>query len=473
MLDPILRCPAHPLHTGAGQTGVAARSIPVPGSPAVSAPLVTGRLALPCPARPGIELNPGRGAAGQAADPGQPCLPTVKGGQTVSHAASAGGAPRPPGGQRQAVTFGPAGLSRLVGTLIAEGYRVIGPTVRDNAIVLAELDNAQQLPAGWGVETGPGHYRLRRRPDQAVFGHSAGPSSWKRFLHPPRRQLWSAGPDGEFTPAPADAPRQAFLGVRGCDLAAIAILRTVLGGGAHPDRRFGQVAASLFVVAVDCTEPGGVCFCASMGTGPAAGPGYDIALTEQAGDGEVRYLARPGTAEGERVLAAIPHATPTADDLAWAAGATQAAVGRMGRELPPVDLPALIRDSRASPHWDDVASRCLACANCTMVCPTCFCTTTEDVTDLAGDHAERWQRWASCFELDFSYIHGGSVRQSGGSRYRQWFSHKLGTWHEQFGSSGCVGCGRCIAWCPVGIDITAEAAALAGQAEGAADDTST
>jgi Fe-S-cluster-containing hydrogenase component 2 len=108
-----------------------------------------------------------------------------------------------------------------------------------------------------------------------------------------------------------------------------------------------------------------------------------------------------------------------------------------------------------------VAERCLTCGNCTMVCPTCFCTTTEDLTDLADGSGQRSQRWASCFETDFSYLHGGSVRVSGESRYRQWITHKLSTWHDQFGSSGCVGCGRCIAWCPTGIDITAEVGRLA------------
>ncbi len=94
------------------------------------------------------------------------------------------------------------------------------------------------------------------------------------------------------------------------------------------------------------------------------------------------------------------------------------------------------------------------------MCPTCFCTDTEDVTDLTGDHAERWRRWDSCFSLDFSFVHGGTIRSSTRSRYRQWLTHKLGTWWAQFGESGCVGCGRCIAWCPVGIDLTEEVAAL-------------
>jgi formate hydrogenlyase subunit 6/NADH:ubiquinone oxidoreductase subunit I len=109
-----------------------------------------------------------------------------------------------------------------------------------------------------------------------------------------------------------------------------------------------------------------------------------------------------------------------------------------------------------------VAQRCLACTNCTLVCPTCFCVAVEDTTDLAGDHVERHRRWDSCFTAGHSYVHGGSVHASTASRYRQWMTHKLSTWFDQFGSSGCVGCGRCIAWCPAAIDITEEAAAITG-----------
>jgi ferredoxin len=198
-----------------------------------------------------------------------------------------------------------------------------------------------------------------------------------------------------------------------------------------------------------------------MGTGPAPGPGYDLALTEQIDADGHRFVAEPGSEAGARVLSAVPAqpAAPAAVEQVRAEVA--AAAGRMGRQMPPGDLRALLRDSRESPHWEEVAQRCLTCGNCTMVCPTCFCTTTEDVTDVTGEHAERAQRWASCFELDYSYLHGGSVRVSGASRYRQWMTHKLSTWYDQFDSSGCVGCGRCIAWCPVGIDITEEAAALA------------
>jgi ferredoxin len=358
-----------------------------------------------------------------------------------------------------------AGLDELIAALIADGYRVVGPTKRDDAIVLAELGSGADLPSGWGVDSAPGRYRLRRRQDEAVFGHSAGPQSWKQFLHPARRKLWSA--DGAEFPVQGDsAPREehtpyAFIGVRACDLAAIATLTTVLGRGAYPDGSFTGRRQGLFVVAADCTEPGGVCFCASMDAGPAPGPGYDLSLTEQIDDDGHRFVVDVGSAPGRAVLDRISHRAASGSEVSAARSAVDAAAEQMGRQMPSVDIRELLVRSRESPSWSDVAQRCLTCGNCTMVCPTCYCTSAEDSSDLTGEHAERWQRWASCFELDFSYLHGGSVRSSGESRYRQWITHKLSTWHDQFGGSGCVGCGRCIAWCPVGIDITEEVNKLA------------
>jgi ferredoxin len=353
------------------------------------------------------------------------------------------------------------GLNALVDVLAARGYRVVGPTVRDDAIVLAELASGAELPDGWGVEVAPGQYRLTRRSDGAVFAHSTGPQSWKQFLHPPQRRIWSS--DGtSFTVEREQPPHYAFLGVRACDLAAIAVLDRVLTGGTHPDESFAGRRKGLFVVAVGCTEPGALCFCASLGTGPEPGPGYDLSLTERVDESGAHYVVTVGSDEGAAVLAELDVREATAAEVDEARAAVAAAGERMGRALPDTDLPALFRDNRESPVWEEVANRCLTCGNCTMVCPTCFCTTTEDRTDLSGERSERSQRWASCFEIDYSYIHGGSVRVSGASRYRQWITHKLATWHEQFGTSGCVGCGRCIAWCPVGIDITAEAARLAG-----------
>jgi ferredoxin len=356
------------------------------------------------------------------------------------------------------------GLDDLVSALVADGRTVIGPTVRDGAVVLAELTSAADLPHGRGVELDAGRYRLVPREDGAVFAHSAGPQSWKNYLHPPREKLWSADrtADGEpvFTPHRPEAPAYAFLGVRPCDLRAIAIQDRVLTGGRYADGGYGERRERALLIAVECTEPGATCFCVSTGGGPAADPGYDLALTEVLDDLGHRFLVRVGSEEGARLLERVPHRAADGETEEAARASVDAARDRMGRALPPVDLRALMGASPEAERWDDVAARCLTCGNCTMVCPTCFCVTTEEVTDLTGDHTERWQRWDSCFDLDFSYLHEGPVRASGRARYRQWLTHKLATWHDQFGTSGCVGCGRCIAWCPAGIDITEEVAAL-------------
>jgi ferredoxin len=238
----------------------------------------------------------------------------------------------------------------------------------------------------------------------------------------------------------------------------------VLTAGPHTDGGYAGRRDGLFLVAADCTEPGATCFCTSMGGGPGAGPGYDLALTELIDADGHRFVVQVGSEAGAEVLDELPHRLADAASIARARAAVDSAADRMGRAMPRLDLRALLAGSQDAAHWADVAERCLTCGNCTMVCPTCFCTSVEDTTDLTGDHAERWRRWDSCFGLDFSYLHGGSVRTSGASRYRQWLTHKLSTWYDQFDSSGCVGCGRCVVWCPVGIDLTAEVAALAAEA---------
>ncbi|MEV4401081.1 4Fe-4S dicluster domain-containing protein [Actinoplanes sp. NPDC049598] len=363
----------------------------------------------------------------------------------------------------------PAALGVLFSALRERGYTIVGPTVRDGAVVLAELESARQLPSGWSADTEAGHYRLRRRADEAVFAHCAGPLSLKNFVHPPRARLWSSerAENGAVSTTGPEEPgkRFAFVGVHPCDIAALGVLDRVLAGGKHPDPVYTARRDGSFVVTAECTEPAATCFCSSMGTGPAATGGFDLALTELL-DGGHRFVARSGSPAGAEVLAALPSRPAGTADVLAATSALEQAAAAMTRHMPNEPLPALIAGSRESPHWDDVASRCLTCGNCTMVCPTCFCTTTEDLTDLTGEHAERWRHWDSCFSVDFSYLHGGSVRTSAASRYRQWISHKIGTWPEQFGSSGCVGCGRCIAWCPAGIDITREAAALSAATAG-------
>jgi formate hydrogenlyase subunit 6/NADH:ubiquinone oxidoreductase subunit I len=335
--------------------------------------------------------------------------------------------------------------------------------VRDGAIVYDTLASAADLPRGVSDEQQGGNYRLRPREDGAFFGYSAGPHSWKRFLHPPLLTLWQAQRAAggfEVTGGPDPAPRYAFLGVRACDVAGIAVLDRVLLGGAFVDPSYKARREAAFLVAVSCGQAGGTCFCSSTKTGPRATSGFDLALTELIDDAGHRFLIEAGSGRGTELLRELPARPAAAADLAAAEAALERAEGQMGRRLDTVGLKELLYRHYESPRWDEVAKRCLACANCTMVCPTCFCVSVDDVTDLAGAEAERRRRSDSCFTLDFSYIHGGSVRTSVGARYRQWITHKLATWQDQFGTLGCVGCGRCITWCPVGIDLTEEARVL-------------
>ena len=359
--------------------------------------------------------------------------------------------------------IGLAGFQELLDTLRTRGFEVIAPRVRDGAVVMAPVTSVDDLPRGVGDEQDAAHYRLRERGDEALFGFAAPAQAVKPVLFPAEEVIWRGRRTGaEFDvrerTAPAGGP-YAFIGVRPCDLRALAVHDVVLAGRAFTDARYVERRADAFLVAITCTDPGGTCFCSSMGGGPHPDDGFDLALTELL-DGEHRFVVEIGSPRGAEVLAAVSTTSAGPADLAAAAAVVQDASSRMGRTLDTDGLRELLYASAESPRWNDVAARCLACTNCTMVCPTCFCTSVEDVADLAGDAAERHRVWDSCFSQGFSYIHGGSLRAETSSRYRQWITHKLGSWQDQFGMSGCVGCGRCITWCPAAIDITVEAAAL-------------
>ncbi len=360
-----------------------------------------------------------------------------------------------------------ASFDTLLDALRRRGFKVVGPVIQDEAIVYDTVTASADLPVGWTDEQDGGHYRLKRRKDEALFGYAVGPHSWKKYLHPANLKLWDATRDAgaalRFEEGDTEKPpKLAFLGVRSCELRAIAIQDKVFMGSAFTDEHYRKRRERIFTIAVNCGTAGGTCFCVSMKTGPkvTGDVAFDLALTELLEESGHYFLITAGSEAGAEILKELPTRPATPEDLATADAVVDRTAQNMGREMPAEGLPKVLLENLEHPRWDDVAERCLSCANCTMACPTCFCTTVEDTTDLTGDHAERWRRWDSCFTLDFTYMHGGSVQQSARSRYRQWMTHKLATWHEQFGSSGCVGCGRCITWCPVGIDLTEEAAAI-------------
>jgi len=357
------------------------------------------------------------------------------------------------------------GVDHLLGALQKLGYETIGPTIRSGAILYDTIRTTKDLPVGWMDTQGAASYRLTRREDDELFGYVVGPMSLKKFLFPPELRLLSlARTNGTMTvtePVGSQGGhKRAVLGVRACELAALAIQDKIFLDGPYRDPHYEAERRKLFIIAVNCTTTGGNCFCTSTGTGPAATSGYDLCLTELGASSGHALLVETGTEPGEDLLRSLRAKEATGEELAIARARVESAKLHIGKTLEVEGLREALHSGMDDPRWDNVALRCLSCGNCTQVCPTCFCSTVEDVTDLSGREAHRIRKWDSCFTLDFSYIHGGSVRQSVRARYRQWLLHKLDTWIDQFGMMGCVGCGRCITWCPVGIDITEEASAL-------------
>ncbi len=365
--------------------------------------------------------------------------------------------------------FQPVRLERenfwqLLDVLKKHGYQLVGPTVRDGAIVYDELNGVEDLPEGWGDEQDAGTYRIVRRGDGALFGYNSGPQAWKKFLYPSKKKLWSARKTDEGFVVEEDSeevPRYALIGVHPCDLHAILIHDKVFMQPDTADPRYGKLRSQAFILAVNCTQSAKTCFCVSMGTGPKADHGYDLAMTEVMREGQHFFVINAGSEKGREVLSQVGAANQAGEwEIRMADEAAAFAASQQVRGIDTHNIKEDLYRNYENPHWEKIAERCMSCANCTMACPTCFCSKTEDQMSLGGEKAERWRFWDACFTLDFSYIHGGTIRQTIRSRYRQWMTHKLAAWHDQFGTSGCVGCGRCITWCPVGIDITEEVKAI-------------
>ncbi len=379
------------------------------------------------------------------------------------------------------LTIGTEQLQALMDVLKAAGYRTIGPRLMDSAIVFGDLDKIEQLPVGYLDRQDGGSYRLEHDDAAGYFDHVVGPQSLKRFLYPPGETLLeSVRTNGQWQmKAPTIEPKPiAVIGLRACDLHALAIQDKVLLGGPYVDPNYEARRENLFIVAVNCRRAAPTCFCHSMNAGPAVDDGFDLALTEV----NRNFVVEIGTPKGAEIMFDIDWLPPARNEIDEAQAVVTNLKAEMesrerrshgNREAPrqrylnTSSIHDLLLENLEHHRWTEVARRCLACGNCTMVCPTCFCAAVEEVSDLSGEHVRRERAWDSCFTAEHSYMNTGTVRKSTASRYRQWLTHKLATWQDQFGTSGCVGCGRCITWCPVGIDLTEEVAAIRGSEDSA------
>ena len=356
-------------------------------------------------------------------------------------------------------------LDLLLEDLRSNGYQTVGPRLQDESIVYKEIEGLKDLPRGILSEQGPASYRLVQTDKERYFDFIPGGQSWKQFLFPPRHLLFiaeKASPEErrdakwQIKENNAPAPRYALIGVRACELAAIAVQDKVFLRPDFYDPTYRARREGLFILAVNCLHPNATCFCVSMGTGPRHQAGFDLCLTEL----DDLFLVEVGSELGLSLLARRTYELPSAFVQTAANQAIEQATGQMGRSLDTSDLPGLLTEHLDAERWNQVSKRCLSCTNCTQVCPTCFCWDATDQVDILGSHTRRERVWDSCFNLNYSYVFGGNTRPNIRSRYRQWLTHKLGTWKNQFDVLGCVGCGRCITWCPVGIDLTEEVAAI-------------
>ncbi len=347
-------------------------------------------------------------------------------------------------------------IQRLIDVLADAGYRVLGPQVSQGAIVFAELGNADQLPFNVSQQQSPGHYCLQQDRHGHYFAWANGPQALKPLTFAPKEPLWSVARHSsdslDFRETLPDVKPTAVIGVRACDLAAMRLQEQHFLESEYADGYFAARRSKLFLVAVNCTHPAQTCFCTATGDGPAADAGYDLVFTEL----EAGFVMAAGSSQGQKILEKLPTSLCETAHFEQEAQQLAEAARRQTRKLPKANLAEVLPARRDDAYWEEMAKRCLACGNCTAVCPTCFCHSETDQSSLDNRTTTHYRLWDSCFNQEHSYIHGIVIRASVGSKYRQWLSHKFGYWVGQYGRSGCVGCGRCISWCPVGIDVTEE-----------------
>ena len=367
-------------------------------------------------------------------------------------------------------TLGRDDFHALFDVLHALDYKIVGPVVKDGAIVFDRVTSPRQLARGLIDEQSPGSYQLIASHSPRYFDWNTGPQALKPFLFKPRQTLWTCDVDDRnlvFNQCAVEAEKLAFIGVRACDLAALALQDKHFLQGAYQDEFYQAQREQMLIVAVNCSRSGNQCFCVSTGDGPEACFYYDIVLDEL----DEGFLLEGGSEKGQQVMAQLPLTPATAAQQITAEQQVKSAAEAQKKKMPRKSQLAGLIKVLDSDRWQAVAERCLACGNCTLVCPTCFCSKQESESDISLASASQVRLWDSCFSEDHSYIFGKTVRPTIASRYKQWLIHKLVAWQQQYGRSGCVGCGRCITWCPAAIDLVEEAQLLVNEVNGIEEKT--
>jgi len=322
---------------------------------------------------------------------------------------------------------------------LRKAYDVFGPVPKGKEFVFAPITSAEELAL---------HYQTTLLPP-------------KKLLHLPFEVLFSFHEDQHIEETGAPPRPQVILGIHPCDVHAIHILDKAYTSE-YPDPYYIAKRRNTILIALNCTTPGEHCFCSSFGTGPALKEGYDLLLTDL-GDG---FLMEVGSEIGKKVLHDIDMELIPAPRVALVEKqkVIDNARRRFQKRLNTEGLHELLEDNFRHPLWEELMHQCLACGSCTMVCPTCFCYNVVDKLDLNLKSGKRQREWDSCMLLEYAQVAlGHNFRKDRDARVKQRIYHKLVYYEPQFGTLGCVGCGRCIKTCVKKIDITDIISRLRGE----------
>jgi ferredoxin len=244
--------------------------------------------------------------------------------------------------------------------------------------------------------------------------------------------------------------KRALFGVHPCDVKALLLLDQVMKGD-FLDPYYVKRRQKTILIAMNCTQPRENCFCTSFDTGPELKEGYDLLLT----DLDRKYLVEVGTLDGKRLLERVKTSKAGKGDVKKKKQKIEGAREKIKKKIETEGLEADLKKNFNHEKWKEVKDKCLFCGSCTHVCPTCFCYNVSDFNAHTLKSGERIRNWDSCLTLEFAEVAlGGNFRKDREARIKQRIYHKLAYFKEQFGSFGCVGCGRCIDTCVKDIDIT-------------------
>ncbi len=315
---------------------------------------------------------------------------------------------------------------------LRDQFTLIGPVTDDGQTEFRRIDSVRQL-------------------DMAYQSTMLSPG--KVYLYKPREELFRFSLDGdlEIREPRADDERRVIIGLHSCDTKAVLYLDKTFLGAFH-DPRYEARRNNTVIIELNCETAGKNCFCSSMGTGPYlhAETGYDMQLTDFGSE----YLVELKT-DRARSMFTVDDVRPAGrDEFVTKQEKEQRVSATFTKRIDTKGLDVLLRKNSQHRVWRITAEEaCLSCSNCVMVCPTCFCYDITDEVSMDRKSARRLRQWDACQDAHFAEVHGGNFRGRRTARLRQFVTHKLAQ-TNQYGVYATVGCGRCITWCPTGIDLT-------------------